>query len=104
MVNPNEYYATGKRKEAIARVYLRPGTGTMMVNGRPFDEYFPTTSLRTVVKQPLVLTETGDKFDAHINVGGGGSPGRPGPSAMGCRRPSCSGIRSFGRDCGQRVC
>lgn len=78
MVNPNEYYATGKRKEAIARVYLRPGTGTIKVNGRPFDEYFPTTSLRTVVKQPLVLTETIDKFDAHVNVGGGGVSGQAG--------------------------
>lgn len=78
MVNPNEYYATGKRKEAIARVYLRPGTGNMMVNGRPFDEYFPTTTLRTVVRQPLVLTETVDKFDAHINVGGGGVSGQAG--------------------------
>ncbi len=78
MVNPNEYYATGKRKEAIARVYLRPGTGNMLVNGRPFDEYFPTTTLRTVVRQPLVLTETADKFDAHINVGGGGVSGQAG--------------------------
>ena len=78
MVNPNEYYATGKRKESIARVYLRPGTGTITINGRTFDDYFPTTTLRTVVRQPLVLTETVEKFDALINVGGGGVSGQAG--------------------------
>jgi small subunit ribosomal protein S9 len=78
MANPNEHYATGKRKEAIARVYLRPGSGDIKVNGRAFDDYFPTSTLRTVVRQPLVLTETSEKFDTYINVVGGGVSGQAG--------------------------
>lgn len=78
MVNANEYYATGKRKEAIARVFLRPGAGDIKVNGRAFDSYFPTTSVRMLVRQPLVLTETADKFDLVINVAGGGITGQAG--------------------------
>jgi len=86
MVNPNEYYATGKRKEAIARVFLRPGSGKITINERTFDDYFPTTTLRTVVRQPLVLTETVDKFDAQINVGGGGASGQAGAVRHGISR------------------
>jgi small subunit ribosomal protein S9 len=78
MVNANEFYATGKRKEAIARVFLRPGAGEIKVNGRAFDNYFPTTMVRMVVRQPLVLTETVDKFDLVVTVSGGGINGQAG--------------------------
>lgn len=86
MTNPNEHYGTGKRKEAIARVFLRPGTGNIKVNGRTLDQYFPTTVLRNVVRQPLVLTETADKFDALINVDGGGVSGQAGAVRHGLAR------------------
>jgi small subunit ribosomal protein S9 len=86
MSNANEYYATGKRKEAIARVFLRPGSGSIVVNDRPLDEYFPTTSMRMIVRQPLVLTETADKFDGVVNVGGGGVSGQAGAVRHGLSR------------------
>jgi small subunit ribosomal protein S9 len=86
MTNPNEHYGTGKRKEAIARVFLRPGTGNIKVNGRTLDQYFPTTVLRNVVRQPLVLTETADKFDALVNVDGGGVSGQAGAVRHGLAR------------------
>jgi len=86
MVNPNEYYATGKRKDAVARVFLRPGSGKITVNDRTFDDYFPTATLRTVVRQPMVLTETVEKFDAHIKVGGGGVSGQAGAVRHGISR------------------
>src|SRR5262245_25392586 len=86
MTNPNEHYGTGKRKEAIARVFLRPGTGDIKVNGRSLEQYFPTTVLRNVVRQPLVLTETADKFDALVNVDGGGVSGQAGAVRHGLAR------------------
>jgi len=58
-----EYYATGRRKTSTARVFLRPGSGAITVNHREFDKYFTTDQLRTVVRRPLLLTETGEKFD-----------------------------------------
>ncbi|HXI03476.1 MAG TPA: 30S ribosomal protein S9 [Candidatus Saccharimonadales bacterium] len=86
MVNANEYYATGKRKEAIARVFLRPGSGEIKVNGRAFDNYFPTTAVRMLVRQPLVLTETAEKFDLLVNVAGGGMTGQAGAIRHGIAR------------------
>ena len=86
MVNTNEIYATGKRKEAIARVFLRPGSGEIKVNGRGFDNYFPTSAVRMVVRQPLVLTETADKFDLVISVTGGGLNGQAGAIRHGIAR------------------
>jgi small subunit ribosomal protein S9 len=86
MANPNEYYGTGKRKESVARVFLRPGTGKVVVNGRTVDEYFPTSYHRGIARQPLVLTETADKFDALINVGGGGVSGQAGAVRHGLAR------------------
>jgi len=67
-----EYYATGRRKTSTARVFLRPGSGTITVNHREFDKYFTTDQLRTQVRRPLLLTETGDKFDILATVDGGG--------------------------------
>ncbi len=71
-----EYYATGKRKTSIARVHLRPGNGKMVVNKRPLDEYFRRETLKMIIRQPLELTETMDKFDILATVRGGGSSGQ----------------------------
>jgi len=71
-----KYYGTGRRKKATARVLLRPGTGEITINKRKLDEYFPLSRLMAVVRQPLVLTDTLNKFDIHVNVGGGGISGQ----------------------------
>ena len=73
-----EYYATGRRKTSTARVFLRPGKGAITVNHREFDRYFPTDALRTQVRRPLLLTETGEKFDILATVDGGGVNGQAG--------------------------
>ena len=81
-----QYYGTGRRKTAVARVYLRPGSGKIMVNRRTFDEYFPNQVLKMVIRQPLLLTETADKFDILVNVTGGGSAGQAGAIRHGIAR------------------
>ncbi len=81
-----QYYATGRRKTSAARVFLRPGTGTITVNTRTFDAYFPTEVLRTQVRQPLILTETSDKFDIYATVAGGGVAGQAGALRLGISR------------------
>jgi small subunit ribosomal protein S9 len=84
-----QYYATGRRKESTARVFLRPGTGTITVNHREFGNYFPTEALRVQVKQPLQLTETADKFDVLCTVDGGGITGQAGAIRLGIARALC---------------
>ena len=84
-----EYYATGRRKTSTARVFLRPGAGTITVNHREFDKYFPTDQLRTVVRRPLMLTESGDKFDIVATVAGGGINGQAGAVRLGITRALC---------------
>ena len=81
-----EYYATGRRKTSTARVFLRPGSGTITVNHREFAKYFTTDQLRTQVRRPLLLTETGDKFDILATVGGGGVNGQAGAMRLGISR------------------
>ena len=81
-----EYYATGRRKTSTARVFLRPGKGDITVNHREFDKYFTTDQLRTVVRRPLLLTETGDKFDILATVDGGGVNGQAGAVRLGIAR------------------
>ena len=71
-----EYYGTGRRKTSTARVFVRPGSGTIKVNGRKFEEHFFDEMHRMVVRQPLQLSETTDKFDILINVRGGGVTGQ----------------------------
>ena len=73
-----KYYATGKRKSSIARVWLKSGNGQIMVNRQPLDDYFGRAILRMVIEQPLALTETIGKFDIYINVSGGGHAGQAG--------------------------
>ena len=84
-----QYYATGRRKESTARVFLRPGSGTISVNRREFSNYFPSEALRVAVKQPLLLTETGDKFDVLCTVAGGGITGQAGAIRLGIARALC---------------
>ena len=77
-----KFYGTGRRKKSIARVYLVPGTGKITINKRDIDEYLGLETLKLIVRQPLVATETVDKFDVMVNVHGGGSPDRQAPSVM----------------------
>lgn len=85
-MNEVRYYATGRRKTANARVYLRPGSGAVEVNGRSLDEFFPNEVLKMVIKQPLLLTETAEKFDITVTVEGGGSAGQAGAIRHGISR------------------
>ena len=80
------YYGTGRRKTAAARVFLRPGAGEVKVNGRTLDVYFPNEVLKMVIKQPLQLTETAEKFDITVTVEGGGSAGQAGAIRHGISR------------------
>jgi small subunit ribosomal protein S9 len=70
-----QYYGTGRRKTSTARVFLRPGTGTLTINSKPFDVAFPTEAHRNQIKQPLTVTETSDKFDVLATIAGGGIAG-----------------------------
>ncbi len=73
----NEFnYGTGRRKTATARTRLYAGSGQIVVNGRPFEDYFPRKSLQMIIRQPLVLTKTLEKFDVKVNVCGGGVSGQ----------------------------
>jgi len=81
MSQPVQYLGTGRRKTAVARVRLAPGSGTILVNKRPFETYFPMESLRTTVTQPFAVTSTNGKYDVHISVAGGGPNGQ----AVACR-------------------
>ncbi|HEX8475097.1 MAG TPA: 30S ribosomal protein S9 [Pyrinomonadaceae bacterium] len=81
-----QYYGTGRRKTSTARVYLRPGAGDMRVNRKTFEQYFPNQALRMVIRQPLALTETANKFDIIVNVAGGGPAGQAGAIRHGITR------------------
>ena len=81
-----QYYGTGRRKSAIARVFLRPGTGEFKVNGRPFDQYFVTESQRSSARQPLLSTETASSFNVVVRVTGGGVNGQADAVKLGLAR------------------
>ena len=81
-----QYYGTGRRKTSTARVYLRPGTGEFRVNRKTFEEYFPNQALRMIIRQPLTLTDTANKFDIVVNVAGGGPAGQAGAVRHGITR------------------
>ena len=82
----NQYYGTGRRKTATARVFLRPGSGTITVNKRPLEANFPAESLRLVIRQPLVVTETAERFDVLATTLGGGVAGQAGALRLGIAR------------------
>lgn len=81
-----QHYGTGRRKTATARVFMRPGSGAIMINGRTIDEYFGNEVLKMVVRQPLHLTETAEKFDFQVSVEGGGAAGQAGAIRHGITR------------------
>jgi len=85
-LDKGQYYGTGKRKTSTARVFLMPGTGQIVVNQVDIQEYFTSKTQRMVVTQPLILTETQDKFDIYINVRGGGYSGQAGAVRLGISR------------------
>jgi len=80
------FYGTGRRKSAVARVYLKPGKGNITINKRSIDEYLGLETLKTIVRQPLVATQTVDKFDVVVNVKGGGTTGQAGAIRHGISR------------------
>ncbi len=79
-------YGTGRRKSSTARVFLRSGKGTITVNDRPLDEFFGRETSRMIVRQPLVLTKSSDKFDITVTVEGGGITGQAGAIRLGIAR------------------
>ena len=81
-----QHRAVGRRKTSMARVRLVPGTGTITVNKRALDDFFPNNVLKMVIKQPLLLTETAEKFDIHVSVAGGGPTGQAGAIRHGIAR------------------
>ena len=81
-----QYYGTGRRKTATARVFLRPGSGTITVNKRSLEANFPAESLRLVIRQPLVVTETAERFDVLASTAGGGVAGQAGALRLGIAR------------------
>jgi len=81
-----EYYRTGRRKTSTARVHIRQGSGQITVNKRTLDEYFGNDVLKMIIKQPLALTETNDKFDIVVTVDGGGPSGQAGAIRHGISR------------------
>ena len=80
------FYGTGRRKSSVARVYLTPGSGKITINKRDIDDYFVYETLKVVVRQPLVATDTVDKFDVLVNVVGGGYTGQAGAIRHGISR------------------
>ncbi len=81
-----QHLGTGRRKRAVARVFLRNGNGEIKVNGRTFENYFPSETSRAIVRQPLLATETADKFDILVNASGGGPTGQAGATKLGIAR------------------
>ena len=84
-----QWYGTGRRKESTARVFLRPGNGRITINNRDIDEFFCRETLKMVLRQPLVLTETADDFDLYVTVRGGGEGGQAGAIRHGISRALC---------------
>jgi small subunit ribosomal protein S9 len=82
----NYNYGTGRRKSSVARVFLKAGSGKIVVNDKPVDEYFSRETGRMIVRQPLVLTDNLDKFDIMVNVAGGGESGQAGAVRHGITR------------------
>jgi len=79
-------YGTGRRKSAAARVFMKPGNGEIVVNGRPLDKFFGRETARMIVRQPLTVAEAEGKFDFHVTVSGGGTTGQAGAIRHGITR------------------
>ena len=89
------FYGTGRRKKSVARVYLTPGTGKITINKRDIDDYLGAETLKVVVRQPLVATETVDKYDVLVNVNGGGFNGQAGAIPHGISRALLEADKDF---------
>ena len=85
-MSANQNYGTGRRKTATARVFLRPGTGSISINNRTLEDFFGRETARMMVRQPLELTENTEKFDVYITVSGGGTTGQAGAIRHGITR------------------
>jgi small subunit ribosomal protein S9 len=81
-----QYYGTGRRKTSTARVFLRPGNGTITINKHPIEASFPTQTLQLIIRQPLVATETSERFDILATAAGGGVVGQAGALRLGIAR------------------
>jgi small subunit ribosomal protein S9 len=81
-----QHLGTGRRKSSVARVFLRPGSGTVTVNGRALNDYFTTETARAMVRQPLLATETAERFDVLVTADGGGVTGQAGAARLGIAR------------------
>ena len=84
-----QFLGTGRRKSSVARIFLRPGKGQITINGRAIDQYFVNETARAQVRQPLLATETADKFDILILANGGGFVGQAGAARLGIARALC---------------
>ncbi len=82
----DRFYGTGRRKTSVARVWIRPGSGRIVVNRRRFEDYFPRETLRMIIAQPFQVTNTAGQFDVLVNVGGGGPTGQAGAVRHGISR------------------
>ena len=89
MAKATTYYGTGRRKSSVARVFMTPGKGEMTINGRTIDDYFGLETLKVIVRQPLVETQTADQYDFKITVKGGGTTGQAGAIRHGIARALC---------------
>ena len=94
-----QYYGTGRRKSATARVFMRPGAGGWSINGRDLETYFPNKVLCMIVKQPLQLTETSEKFDITATIAGGGPAGQAGALRHGISRA----LQEYNRELRERL-
>ena len=95
MAKTTSYYGTGRRKTSVARVYLVSGKGEITINKRPIDEYFGLETLKVIVRQPLVATDTLGKFDVKVSVKGGGTTGQAGAIRHGISRALCEADADF---------
>ncbi len=86
MAKAARFYGTGRRKKSVARVYLKPGKGEIIINKRPIDDYFGMETLKVIVRQPMAATDTVDKYDVQVNVRGGGFTGQAGAIRHGISR------------------
>lgn len=89
MAVSEQHYATGRRKEAVARVWIKPGTGQIIVNRRPLETYFGRETLKMVLRQPFEVTESNNQWDVKVNVVGGGLSGQAGAIRHGITRALC---------------
>ena len=95
MAKTETYYGTGRRKSSVARVFMKPGKGNITINKRTLDDYFGLETLKVIVRQPLVATNTADQYDFNITVKGGGTTGQAGAIRHGISRALCEADADF---------